>query len=74
MTCWLIWATTPLSDKTECCVTISEGRMVSDNWLISDELWTKMEPLLPEKNNHPLRRHRQRVDNRAAMNAILFCS
>ncbi|MFM5300233.1 transposase, partial [Aeromonas veronii] len=45
--------------------------MAGDNWLISDELWAKMEPLLPEhKTNHPLGRHRKRVDNRAAMNAI----
>ncbi|MFM5532076.1 transposase, partial [Aeromonas veronii] len=47
--------------------------MAGDNWLISDELWAKMEPLLPEhKTNHPLGRHRKWVDNRAAMNAIFF--
>lgn len=47
--------------------------MAGDNWMISDELWTKMEPLFPEhKTNHPLGRHRKRVDNRAAMNAIFF--
>lgn len=32
-----------------------------------------MEPLLPEhKTSHPLGTHRKRVDNRAAMDAILF--
>ena len=42
-------------------------------WLISDELWAQMEPLLPvHKTHHPLGRHRRRVDNRAAMNAIFF--
>ena len=47
--------------------------MADDKWLISDELWAKMEPLLPEhKTNHPLGTHRKRVDNRAAMNAIFF--
>lgn len=47
--------------------------MAGDNWLISDELWAKMEPLLPEhKTNRPQGRHRKRVDNRAAMNAIFF--
>ncbi|GKQ68850.1 hypothetical protein KAM344_40150 [Aeromonas caviae] len=29
--------------------------MADAKWLISDELWAKMEPLLPEhKTNHPL--------------------
>ena len=42
-------------------------------WLISDELWAQMEPLLPvHKTHHPLGCHRRRVDNRAAMNAIFF--
>jgi len=38
--------------------------MAGDNWLISDKLWAKMEPLLPEhKTNHPLGRHRKRVES-----------
>ncbi|MGL5776634.1 MAG: IS5/IS1182 family transposase, partial [Aeromonas veronii] len=37
--------------------------MTGYNWLISDELWAKMEPVLTEhKTNHPLGRHRKRVD------------
>lgn len=49
--------------------------MAGDDWLISDELWAKMEPLLPEhKTNYLLGRHRKRVNNRAAMNAILLCA
>ncbi|WP_038197426.1 IS5 family transposase, partial [Xenorhabdus bovienii] len=40
---------------------------------ISDELWQKIEPLLPpHKTRHPLGCHRRRVNNRAAMNAIFF--
>lgn len=44
-----------------------------DGWRIPDALWGIMEPLIPiPKNNHPLGCHRSRVDNRAAMNGILF--
>lgn len=47
--------------------------MTSRRWRISDELWEKMAPLIPEhKTNHPLGTHRKRVDNRAAMDAIFF--
>jgi len=44
-----------------------------DGWRISDELWDRMKPLLPlHRSTHPLGCHRPRVDDRAAMNAILF--
>ena len=43
-----------------------------DGWRISDELWSKMEPLLPKPKKHPLGCHRPRVPNRKAMNAIFF--
>jgi len=43
-----------------------------DGWRLSDELWSKMEGLLPEAKPHPLGCHRPRVPNRRAMNAILF--
>jgi hypothetical protein len=47
--------------------------MVDSKWQISDKLWEKMTPLIPEhKTRHPLGTHRKRVDNRAAMNAIFF--
>ena len=47
--------------------------MSSTQYLISDGLWAKIEPLLPiHKTNHPLGTHRKRVDNRDAMNGILF--
>lgn len=43
-----------------------------DGWRLSDELWSRMEGLLPEGKIHPLGCHRPRVPNRQAMNAILF--
>ena len=43
-----------------------------DGWRLSDELWNKMEVLLPKPKPHPLGCHRPRVPNRQAMNAILF--
>ena len=49
--------------------------MANNHWQISDELWEKMRPLIPEhKTHHPLGRHRKRVDNRVAMNATGICS
>lgn len=41
-------------------------------WLIPDELWERIEPLLPEGKPHPLGCHNPRVDNRRAMDAIFF--
>ena len=47
--------------------------MPGSKWKISDELWKKMAPLIPDhKTSHPLGAHRKRVDNRAAMDAIFF--
>ncbi len=43
-----------------------------DGWRIPDELWEKIEPLLPAGKPHPLGCHNPRVPNRAAMNAILM--
>ena len=42
------------------------------NWLVSDELWARIEPLLPPRRVHPLGCHRPRVSDRAALNAIFF--
>ncbi|MGF1727659.1 transposase, partial [Photobacterium nomapromontoriensis] len=42
-------------------------------WELTDEMWAKIEPLIPTpKDNHPLGTHRKRVNDRAAMSAILF--
>ena len=48
-----------------------EGK--DDGWRIPDELWEKIEPLLPVPvDTHPWGVHRPRVSNRAAMDAIFF--
>lgn len=47
--------------------------MTGSRLRISDKLWEKMAPLIPEhKTSHPLGTHRKRVDNRAAMDAIFL--
>ncbi len=48
--------------------------MKGNKYLISDELWAKIEPLIPEPDvkPHPLKCHRQRVPNRDALNGIFF--
>lgn len=43
-----------------------------DGWRIPDELWERMEPLLPPRKPHPLGCHNPRVPDRDAMNGILF--
>jgi len=43
-----------------------------DGWRIPDELWEKIEPLLPKPKRHPLGCHNPPVPARDAMNAILF--
>jgi putative transposase len=44
----------------------------ADGWRIPEEVWARMEPLLPEPPPHPLGCHNPRVPDRDAMNAILF--
>jgi transposase len=43
-----------------------------ERFSISDELWARMEPLLPPGKPHALGCHNPRVPNRQAMTAILF--
>lgn len=43
-----------------------------DGWRVPDELWERIEPLLPELPPHPLGCCRSRVPDRDAMNAILL--
>ena len=43
-----------------------------DGWRIPDEVWERMEPLLPPRPPHPLGCHNPRVSDRDAMNAILL--
>lgn len=43
-----------------------------DGWRLNEELWSKMEGLLPARKPHRLGGHNPRVPDRDAMNAILF--
>lgn len=43
-----------------------------DGWRVTDQLWAKVEPLLPPRPKHPLGCHNPRVPDRDALNAILF--
>ncbi len=47
---------------------------VRRDWRIPDELWERMQPLLPvhTPKPHPLGCHRRRVPDRKAMDAIFF--
>lgn len=50
-----------------------ERKHLYNRWTISDDLWAKMEPLLPpHPRTDPWGRGRPRVPDRVAMNAILF--
>ena len=45
----------------------------SSRWTVSDELWAKIEPVLPERvNTHPRGGGRKAVPNRKVMNGVLF--
>ena len=43
-----------------------------DGWRLPDELWAKMEPLLPPRPSHPLGCHNPRTPDRRAMEGILL--
>ena len=50
-----------------------KSRTKATRWRISDELWSKIEPLLPVPvNTHPLGGGKKRVSYRTVMNGILF--
>jgi transposase len=66
VSCRDIFATTgatPLRD---------DHTQVRSDWRIPDELWDRIEPLLPPRQPHPLGCHRPRVEDRQAMDAISF--
>jgi transposase len=44
----------------------------TNKWRIPDDLWDRIVPLLPPRKPHPLGCHNPRVDDRKAMDAILF--
>lgn len=43
-----------------------------DGWRISDELWSRIAPLIPPGKPHPLGCHHPRVSDRAALDGILY--
>jgi len=47
---------------------------VRRDWRIPDELWERLEPLIPSPpfKPHPLGCHRQRIPNRQVMDGIFF--
>ena len=45
---------------------------VRRDWRIPDELWERIQPLLPPRKPHPLGCQRPRVEDRRAMDAIFF--
>jgi putative transposase len=52
----------------------TKGLKTKDQWRISDELWLRLESLLPvhKPKAHPLGCHRQREDNRKVLDGIFF--
>lgn len=51
---------------------VHKAVLYADKWRIPDELWKRIEPLLPARKPHPLGCHNPRVDDRRAMDAIFF--
>lgn len=50
-----------------------EVTLADDEFGVSDFVWGEMKKIIPKpEDNHPLRCHRKRIDNRRAMNGILF--
>lgn len=44
-----------------------------DDFGVSDYVWAEMKKIIPKPiDNHPLKCHRKRIDDRKAMNGILF--
>ena len=46
--------------------------LIDDGWRMPDDLWERIEPLLPAPKAHPLGCHNPRVPARRALEAILF--
>ena len=44
-----------------------------DNWRIPDFMWEEMKLIIPKPiDNHPLKCHKKRIDNRKVMDGVLF--
>jgi transposase len=50
----------------------TDQEQVHRDWRMPDELWERLQRLLPPRKRHPLGCHRPRVDDRQAMEAIFF--
>ena len=50
----------------------TDQEQVHRDWRMPDELWARLQQLLPPRKPHPLGCHRPRVDDRQAMDAIFF--
>lgn len=50
----------------------SKPSVLDDGYRLPDDLWARMEPLLPPRPRHPLGCHNPRRPDRKAMDAILF--
>lgn len=51
---------------------LSKPSVLDDGYRLPDDLWARMEPLLPLRPPHPLGCHNPRTPDRKAMDAILF--
>ncbi|HEY9076086.1 MAG TPA: transposase [Anaerolineaceae bacterium] len=49
-----------------------EGTMDANNFQMMDEVWEKIQPLLPSKKRRKTRRGRPRMNDRAAMEAVWY--
>ena len=53
---------------------MKDAKREVQEFVISDEMWSKIEPLLPEREvkAHPLGCHRRRIPDRVVLNGIFF--
>ncbi len=59
-------------DNPRPAVKKSPPRVADDGWRLPDQLWERIEPLLPPPKPHPLGCHNPRVSDRRTMDAIFF--
>ena len=63
-----------MSRLAEVDIVVNQNKIAQAKWLVSDELWEEIEPLLPKHNPH----HRRiggrplEISDRQAMNGIFF--
>jgi len=57
---------------TGACSMSTDREQGHRDWRLPEELWDRLQPLLPPRKPHPLGCHRPRVDDRRAMDAMFF--